>query len=389
MRTARAIAAAAIVCFGCSGHGEAPVVATDAGGAVGSGGAGTGGAVSAGSAGTGGAVGGGGADSGGGSGGVSGTIAAAGGAAGVTAAGGYGAATAVDGGGGTDASSAGSGGADSGRADVGYACTPSGTICHENGPNPSPIAPPNTPCCDGVCNHATNHCGCSAAGGPCSSLDFLYGPDCCPGLQCLDTGSASVCGVCRPNGAPCTAAGVCCTGICNSLTNTCGSSAVGGPCTDSRDCSGQAYCSSAHQCVVDTVCTGDGASCIASSECCSQICNTVSSTCGCGYAGTGCTTNSDCCATASATLCNSARTCGCLADGKTCGVPADCCTGVCNGASGQCGCSAIGAFCVGAGDCCGGLTCGAARTCCKASGQPCSLGAECCGGNCKGNGTCS
>jgi hypothetical protein len=302
MRIAQALAAAAIVWFGCAGSGEAPVTATNTGGAAGSGGAGTGGAVSAGDAGTGGAVGGGGAAGVGGSSGVGGVTVANGGGAGVTATGGYGAATGVDGGGGTDASSAGTGGADSGGA--GYACTPSGTTCHENGPNPSPIAPPKTPCCDGVCNHATNHCGCSATGGVCSGLDFLYGPDCCPGLQCLDTGSASVCGVCRPNGASCASAGVCCTGVCNSITNTCGSSAVGGPCTDSRDCSGLAYCSSAHQCVVDTVCTGDGASCTASSQCCSQSCNTVSSTCGCGYAGTGCTTNSDCCATASPPLCN-------------------------------------------------------------------------------------
>jgi hypothetical protein len=276
-----------------------------------------------------------------------------------------------------------------GANEAGFACVPSGTTCYENGPNPPPTAPPNTPCCDGVCNHATNLCGCSGPGGPCSGQDFLYGPDCCPGLQCLDTGSSMICGVCKPDGAQCSAPGLCCGGICNSTTSTCGCSATNGPCADSRDCCSPAYCSSAHQCVVDVVCSGDGAACTSPSQCCSQICNTVSSTCGCGYAGAGCTQNSDCCASQTAPLCNSLGKCGCVADGNACGAASDCCTGVCNGASRHCGCSASGASCTGAGDCCAGLTCGASQKCCKAAGQSCSNATDCCNGNCKGNGTCS
>ncbi|MGH7296411.1 MAG: hypothetical protein ACRELB_15845 [Polyangiaceae bacterium] len=314
-------------------------------------------------------------------------------------------ATGHDGGAG-DGSTEGSGGAESGAPDAGDAggsdgggseagvdagsgCVPSGTTCYENGPNPPPNAPPDTPCCDGVCNHATNHCGCSGTSGPCSGLDFLYGPDCCPGLQCLDNGSAMICGVCLPDGTQCSAAGLCCYGICNSKTGTCGCSATSGPCTDSTDCCAPAYCSSAHQCVIDVVCSGDGAACTAPSDCCSQICNTVSGRCGCGFTGTGCTTSTDCCATASPPLCNSLGTCGCITDGNACGAAADCCTGVCNGTSGHCGCSAVRASCTVAGDCCAGLTCGAAKTCCKATGQSCSTGPDCCSGNCKGNGTCT
>jgi hypothetical protein len=152
------------------------------------------------------------------------------------------------------------------------------------------------------------------------------------------------------------------------------------------------------------VCFADGQPCTAATDCCSLACN--GGTCGgtiCTKFDQDCTSAEQCCSGVCAIKCRDASPTSptCRRPGERCsggGLPGSgCCPGsVClqQGTAGEhCSlpvpngvCLGNGAACSVAGDCCGG-GCGGANTCCVAAGKACTSTADCCAGTCTG-GTC-
>jgi hypothetical protein len=117
------------------------------------------------------------------------------------------------------------------------------------------------------------------------------------------------------------------------------------------------------------LCSGVGAVCVQSAECCSENCDPETNRCltsaMCRAAGGDCEQPTDCC-----TLqCGADGKCSadaCVSDDQACETNEECCSGVClDGA------------------------CGALNPSCKTAGNACQSGEDCCSKTCGENGTCT
>lgn len=141
-------------------------------------------------------------------------------------------------------------------------------------------------------------------------------------------------------------------------------------------------------------CSGIGASCVNSNECCSGMCDPNNDTCAsaigaCAQAGADCTVGTDCCTF----HCDASGACSeelCTSDGAECTDNADCCSGSC--VEGSCAalnmdCKTAGNTCSADGDCCSGA-CGDQGACtlggsyCIQPGDACTDARDCCTGDC-------
>jgi hypothetical protein len=163
----------------------------------------------------------------------------------------------------------------------------------------------------------------------------------------------------------------------------------------------------------NAACLPIGAPCDATLGCCSGTCNSGSNTCTCSEPSGGCATDSDCCAgicyrdacCTPLAACPVGLNCGTIDDGcggtlncGTCNAPETCGGG---GTANQCGvaCASAGAACAASGACCSGLVCNATTSSCCApltacpTGENCGTASDGCGGTlscgtCTGNDTC-
>src|SRR5262249_35050510 len=114
-------------------------------------------------------------------------------------------------------------------------------------------------------------------------------------------------------------------------------------------------------------CADKGATCKASTECCSLSC--VSSKCAaaaCTKDGNTCSVDGNCCSgNCVSGSCAPASSIGCATAGNTCAVKGDCCWGLCSGGR----CSLEGSYCVQTGDICANDTDCCTATCTKPSGK--------------------
>lgn len=123
------------------------------------------------------------------------------------------------------------------------------------------------------------------------------------------------------------------------------------------------------------------ASCTGPAACCSGSC--TGGACDCSPLAARCSTSDDCCTSTSARTC-SGGVCvaGCRANGDVCRSGLDCCSGSCD-TSGHCGppCVGYGATCSSSGQCCAYLGCpaGTCATSCQTSGA-CTTSNACCSG---------
>lgn len=141
-------------------------------------------------------------------------------------------------------------------------------------------------------------------------------------------------------------------------------------------------------------CSGIGATCVKSSECCSGVCDPASNACAsvvgtCGEEGDSCSAGTDCCTF----HCDAGGKCSaelCTSDAGECAEDADCCSGSC--VDGSCAalnleCKTAGNACGDDGECCSG-SCGDQGVCtlggsyCLQPGDACTNARDCCTGDC-------
>ncbi len=215
-------------------------------------------------------------------------------------------------------------------------------------------------CCEAACNQNCKACNIPGALGVCAIVPKGYSDDSCPSPKSCDgtTGQAA-CVDLLPNGAGCASAaqcgtglcvdGVCCTSTCTGTCKSCNVAGSAGTCAnvpanqeDTGTCSGTNVCNGSGTCKKKA-----GQTCSLASECLSNFC--VDGVC-CNNA---CTTTCQSCA-----VTGSVGTCSNVPLGDKDLVATTTCTGsnACNGA-GQC---------------------------LLASGQPCTLGAQCASNICTG-----
>src|SRR5690606_7378499 len=146
---------------------------------------------------------------------------------------------------------------------------------------------------------------------------------------------------------------------------------------------------------VGPVCGGFGEDCNSPDDCCSEVCDSATNTCGrnvieCKELGGDCENNSDCCSF----HCDegSCSETACIDDGDECAYDEECCSGTC--ADGACGdvnggshtCKSSGNSCDEGSDCCSGLCddgrCSQQVSYCVQLGDICNGNSDCCTGNC-------
>jgi hypothetical protein len=263
------------------------------------------------------------------------------------------------------------------RCDNGQACNPVGNICG------APVLPDggkinaSQDCCDGmkqVCKLdvsgiprcfgggsqqcPTGYTGQRSTDGGASCCinegDLCqFSSQCCDGAKCVpgaDGGVQCVLPTCAPVGNSCTSSADCCApaacigNVCRTGVNPDAGILPDGGIIEGNPDGGT---------ITDAgmLCTATGATCTASSQCCSMNC--VFGKCGASKVCVGsmgaCTATSDCC-TGLACLGNKCTTSSCSGSGQTCSSSQACCTGLncvdnttggpC-GATGACSCSPL------------------------------------------------
>lgn len=179
----------------------------------------------------------------------------------------------------------------------------------------------NADCCPGAGECIEDVCGgiaCGIAGSPCS-----IGAQCCTEVCRNDVCAEDIC---FKDGFECDSDEDCCTKSCNKATGTCGQ-----PVCSDTDCSEDLPCCGDRECLAGKCsppgCFADGIECSEHSQCCGKRCDFQLTACRtCSEAGASCNASGECCSG----LCENLVCSDCLSNGEECTVGGTkCCFGVC------------------------------------------------------------
>ncbi len=240
-------------------------------------------------------------------------------------------------------------------------------------------------CASGACNASTNTCALPSGSSGCTG-----------NAQCeLNLCVGGVCGKLSGTGPCAGTPGVCISGLCNTITDTCGA-AAGEVCTAANGCAGN-QCASNGKCGLPdgtATCTAANAATVCQSHVCSTDGTCISATAGSCHADADCTGGLVCDRTAMTCVARRADGVALPQDGlhASCasGTNAACVSGLCNATTGTCG-GALNATCSSAAFCAGNL-CGSNGKCGAANGAgACSAATAatiCQSATCSADGTC-